>query len=172
MSGITAVALSVVFMLALDAKQDAPKGKSSKGDGGSSSSSGKKKKSSNEIPDDSGSGVRIVYSISLKRVWIVDSRGEASAVYSTRSGTLKPSLGSHKVESRRDNITGDDGSRIESVLYFERSRNGWIAMSAQQGLRDAESAPRLSGGGIRLPERASRDLWKAGTIGSKIVVVK
>lgn len=67
---------------------------------------------------------------------------------------------------------GGDGATIESVLYFDQDKRGWVAFSAQKGLRDAGSAPSHSGGGIRLTENASQELWTEGRVGEKVVVVK
>ncbi|MDN0194028.1 hypothetical protein [Streptomyces sp. S.PNR 29] len=124
------------------------------------------------VPDDSGTGRRIVYSLGQKRVWLVDASDAARRTFAVWPGTVSPDPGSYSVSLRRDATTGSDGVQIEHIVYFTAKSGVSIAFS---NAVDGSSPPPASGtrtGGIRMRTADGAVLWKFGETGTTVVVVE
>ncbi|MGC9539900.1 hypothetical protein [Streptomyces sp. UG1] len=124
------------------------------------------------VPDDSGSGRRIVYSLSQKRVWLVDASDTARRTFTVWPGTVSPDPGAYTVSSRKMATTGSDGVQIENILYFAAKSGSSIAFS---NAVDGSSPPPAEGketGGIRTRAADGAALWTFGETGTAVTVVK
>ncbi|WSI35694.1 hypothetical protein OG206_17445 [Streptomyces sp. NBC_01341] len=70
------------------------------------------------VPDNSGTGRRVVYSLSQKRVWLVSERESTARTFTVWPGNVPPAEGKHAVTFRRAEGTGSDGVRIQHAVYF------------------------------------------------------
>ncbi|MFI1566404.1 hypothetical protein ACH4ZX_25675 [Streptomyces sp. NPDC020490] len=125
------------------------------------------------VPDGSGTGRRIVYSLGDKRVWLVDASDAPRRTFAVWPGTVSPAPGSYTVGVRtRGVITGSDGVKIEHIVYFAVQSGVNIAFS---NAVDGSSPPPASGaqtGGIRMRTADGAALWTFGSAGTKVTVVE
>lgn len=124
------------------------------------------------VPDGSGTGRRIVYSLGQHRVWLVDASDAAGRTFTVWPGTVSPEPGTYTVSTRKDATTGSDGVQIEHIVYFTAKSGVNIAFS---NAVDGSSPPPASGvqtGGIRMPKADGTALWSFGTTGTKVTVVR
>ncbi|MDX3529690.1 hypothetical protein P1P75_25575 [Streptomyces sp. ID05-39B] len=124
------------------------------------------------VPDESGTGRRIVYSLGQDRVWLVDADDAARRTFTVWPGTVDPAVGSFTVSLRKDATTGSDGVQIEHIIYFSAKSGVNIAFS---NAVDGSSPPPASGaqtGGIRMPKADGAALWAFGATGTKVRVVE
>ncbi|MEU8028734.1 hypothetical protein AB0C13_08825 [Streptomyces sp. NPDC049099] len=125
------------------------------------------------LPDDSGTGRRIVYSVGDKRVWLVDATGRATRTFAVWPGTVSPQPGRYSVTLRIQSLKGSDGVQIEHVMYFTKAEGVNIAFS---NALDGSSPPPAPGGqklgGIRLHKEDGAALWSFGDQGTRVAVVK
>ncbi|MEV6177904.1 hypothetical protein ACIHAR_24315 [Streptomyces sp. NPDC052016] len=124
------------------------------------------------VPDGSGTGRRIVYSLEQRRVWLVDADDEARRTFTVWPGTVDPDPGSYTVSLRKDATTGSDGVQIEHIIYFSAKSGVNIAFS---NAVDGSSPPPASGtrtGGIRMAKADGSALWAFGATGTNVRVVE
>ncbi|MFI6935475.1 hypothetical protein [Streptomyces sp. NPDC050287] len=124
------------------------------------------------VPDDSGTGRRVVYSLGQKRVWLVDASDVSRRSFTVWPGTVGPDPGSYKISQRTEATTGSDGVQIEHILYFASKSGRWIAFS---NAVDGSSPPPASGiqtSGIRMGKADGSALWTFGESGTTVVVVR
>ncbi|MFG2128745.1 hypothetical protein ACGFNV_13245 [Streptomyces sp. NPDC048751] len=125
------------------------------------------------VPNASGTGRRIVYSLAQHRVWLVDASDAARRTFTVWAGTVSPDPGKYSVYTRKDATTGSDGVQIEHIIYFTAKSGINIAFS---NAVDGSSPPPASGGkqtgGIRMPKADGTALWAFGTEGTQVRVVK
>ncbi|MFG2791447.1 hypothetical protein [Streptomyces sp. NPDC048419] len=125
------------------------------------------------VPDGSGTGRRIVYSLGQKTVWLIDSADAARRTFAVWPGTVSPEPGTYTVGTRSEGpITGSDGVKIEHIVYFTVQSGSNIAFS---NAVDGSSPPPASGtptGGIRMRTADGAAMWTFGTAGTKVAVVK
>jgi hypothetical protein len=164
-TGLTAVALVLVAMLAVRA-EDGPQPTASASKKPSPSASAKPSTPPDDakpvaVPDGSGTGRRIVYSLAQKRVWLVDASDAARRTFTYAVGT------------RRETTTGSDGVKIENIVFFALSSGVNIAFS--NALDGSSPPPPVSGtqtGGVRMKAADGDAVWKFGTAGTTVAVVK
>ena len=65
------------------------------------------------VPEDSGTGRRIVYSLQQRRVWLVDADDAARRTFLVWPGTVDPDPGNYTISLRKDATTGSDGVEIQ-----------------------------------------------------------
>ncbi|MEU6575511.1 hypothetical protein [Streptomyces sp. NPDC046805] len=124
------------------------------------------------IPAASGVGRRVVYSLSQKRVWLIDAAGKASGTFRVWPGTVSPDPGAYAISIRKGAITGSDGVQIEHVLYFAVKSGLNVAFSnAVDGASPPPAAAGTQTSGIRMPKAAGTALWGFGATGTKVAVV-
>ncbi|WDF38995.1 hypothetical protein PBV52_20410 [Streptomyces sp. T12] len=124
------------------------------------------------VPEGSGTGRRIVYSLGQKRVWLVDASDAARRTFTVWPGTVSPDPGTYSVSSRNMATTGSDGVQIENIIYFAAKSGLSIAFS---NAVDGSSPPPASGkqtGGVRTRAADGAALWTFGETGTTVVVVK
>jgi hypothetical protein len=124
------------------------------------------------VPDRSGTGRRIVYSLGRHQVWLVDASDATMRTFTVWPGTVSPDPGTYTVSTRKDATTGSDGVKIEHIVYFTAKSGVNIAFS---NAVDGSSPPPASGvrtGGIRMPKADGTALWAFGTTGTKVAVVE
>ncbi|MGW2647059.1 hypothetical protein ACWC2T_19515 [Streptomyces sp. NPDC001393] len=124
------------------------------------------------LPDGSGEGRRIVYSLGEKRVWLVDATGKAIRTFTVWPGTVSPQPGSYSVIARRQSLRGSDGVEIEHVMYITKVEGVNVAFS---NALDGASPPPANGqklGGIRLHKEDGAALWAFGDTDTKVSVVR
>ncbi|MDC0772224.1 hypothetical protein [Streptomyces sp. HD] len=175
-TGLTVGAIAAVTVLAVQADKGphptaaAARPSASASPGASPAPS--KSASPATVPDGSGTGRRIVYSLGQKRVWLVDASDAARRTFAVWPGTVAPDLGSYTVSSRNESTTGSDGVEIENIVYFAAKSGISIAFS---NAVDGSSPPPAAGkqtGGVRMRAADGAALWTFGESGTKVVVVK
>ncbi|KOG14882.1 L,D-transpeptidase [Streptomyces viridochromogenes] len=123
------------------------------------------------VPEGSGTGRRVVYSLGQKRVWLVDASDAARRTFTVWPGTVSPDPGTYAVSSRNMATTGSDGVQIENIIYFAAKSGVSIAFS---NAVDGSSPPPAEGkqtGGVRMRAADGEALWTFGETGTTVVVV-
>uniref|UniRef100_A0AAU2JVQ3 L,D-transpeptidase n=1 Tax=Streptomyces sp. NBC_00049 TaxID=2903617 RepID=A0AAU2JVQ3_9ACTN len=123
------------------------------------------------VPEGSGTGVRVVYSVSQKRVWLVGAAGQEPKSFTVMPSTVHPKPGSYAVGSRSGSVTGSDGVPIEHVVRFASTEGVAIGFSARQDGATPEPDPNKKTGGIRMTRADGDAMWAFATISSKVVVL-
>lgn len=132
------------------------------------------------LPDNAGSGRRVVYDRAGQRVWAVRNDGVIIRSWLVSGSTYQNEVpGTHEVYSRSEMSTAWNGKawlpQMIRWLKTERGAIGFHAIplhveddSPYQG--DAELGSRLSGGCQRQHNLDSEFLWAFATLGTKVVV--
>ncbi|MDJ1135922.1 hypothetical protein [Streptomyces iconiensis] len=177
-AGLTAVALAVIAFFAFQASaaQDkAGKPSASQPSSPSPGASGTKKKPSKDekaLPAKSGKGIRVVYALERRRVWLVDKSEKVTRTFKVVPSTVSPPPGAYKVTSRSSHVTGSDGVPIENVVRFANVQGVTIGFSAAvDGSMPKPDGSRKTGG-IREKREDGEALWLLATNGTKVVVVR
>ncbi|UUU40479.1 hypothetical protein [Streptomyces sp. NBC_00162] len=123
------------------------------------------------LPEGSGTGVRVVYSVGNKRVWLVGEAGQEPKSFTVMPSTVHPKAGSYLVGSRSGAVTGSDGVPIEHVVRFATTEGVIIGFSARADGATPEPDPNRKTGGIRMTKADGDAMWAFATINSKVVVV-
>ncbi|MGX5214711.1 hypothetical protein ACWKT3_39550 [Streptomyces violaceus] len=125
------------------------------------------------VPDGSGTGRRVVYSLGEKRVWLVDASEGSRRTFAVWPGTVSPDPGSYTVSSRNEGTTGSDGVQIEHILYFAAKSGVSVAFSnAVDGASPPPAASGTKTGGVRMRKADGTALWAFGTVGTTVTVVR
>ncbi|MEU2712263.1 hypothetical protein [Streptomyces sp. NPDC007205] len=123
------------------------------------------------VPDASGTGRRIVYSVGEKRVWLVDATGRATRTFTVWPGSVSPQPGRYSITLRNQSHKGSDGVEVEHIMYFTVVSGVNIAFS---NALDGASPPPADGqklGGIRMHKEDGAALWAFGDKGTTVAVV-
>lgn len=123
------------------------------------------------VPEGSGTGVRVVYSLGQKRVWLVGEAGQAPRTFTVMPSTVHPKPGTYLVGSRSGAVTGSDGVPVEHVVRFANAEGVTIGFSARVDGATPEPDPNRKTGGIRTTKADGDAMWAFATINSKVVVV-
>ncbi|MEU1009026.1 hypothetical protein [Streptomyces sp. NPDC005890] len=175
-TGLTAGATAVVVALAVQANHGPHPTAAVARPGASASASphatlSPRAPSAPALPDRSGQGRRIVYSLAEKRVWLVDATGRATRTFTVWPGTVSPQPGRYSITLRTQSLKGSDGVEIEHVMYFTKVDGVNVAFS---NALDGASPPPANGqklGGIRLHKEDGAALWAFGDQGTRVAVV-
>ncbi|MEW2315526.1 hypothetical protein [Streptomyces bauhiniae] len=125
------------------------------------------------LPEASGVGRRIVYSVQAHRVWLVDATGTSSRTFTVWPGTLDPQPGRYSIIKRTDATTGSDGVQVEHIMYFTAVSGTNIGFSnALDGSSPPPAANGTQTGGIRLHKQDGAALWSFGDLGTRVSVVE
>jgi len=134
---------------------------------------------SDVLPADSGSGRRVVFSMSDQRVWLVGRADRVRRTYLV-SGSLTDNLkpGSYEVYSTsREAIGIDDSGTMNHMVRFahgERAAIGFHDIPVKDGRRlqtRAELGTPQSSGCIRQARPDAKALWDFAPVGTTVVVV-
>lgn len=174
-AGLTAAAVAVVGFLAYQASAHVPdtlaKPKTPNAvPSGSAGSPARKPKDRLALPAESGTGVRVVYALAERRVWLVEEKDRVRT-FAVMPSTVSPQPGSYVVTSRSGSVTGSDGVRIEHVVRFATVGDVVIGFSAAVDGTVSNPDPTLKTGGVRMKVADGNAMWTFATVGSKIVVV-
>ncbi|MFI2351330.1 L,D-transpeptidase [Streptomyces sp. NPDC019443] len=174
-AGLTAAALAVVGFLAYQASASAPdqlgKPKTPVPSAHASGSPKHKSKNPLELPAKSGVGVRVVYSLFERRVWLVGENGKLTRTFEVMPSTVSPPPGVYAVTSRSGTVPGSDGVPIEHVVRFASVDDVAIGFSAAVNGSMASPDPDKKTGGVRMKRADGDAMWEFASIGSKVVVV-
>ncbi|NEB95252.1 hypothetical protein [Streptomyces bauhiniae] len=124
------------------------------------------------LPEASGVGRRIVYSVGTHRVWLVDATGQSSRTFTVWAGTVDPKPGRYSITARTATTVGSDGVKVEHIVYFTAVSGVNIGFS---NALDGSSPPPANGaqtGGIRLHKEDGAALWSFGDLGTRVSVVE
>jgi hypothetical protein len=125
-----------------------------------------------KVPDGSGTGRRIVYSLGQKRIWLIDASDATRRTFTVWPGTVSPDPGTYTVSTRRDATTGSDGVPIEHIVYFAAKSGLSIAFSnAVDGSSPPAQTSGTRTGGIRMGKPDGTALWTFATTGTTVTVV-
>lgn len=173
-AGLTALAVASVGFLAYQASANVPDQLSAPKKPGSSASASpapEKTKDAHAVPAKSGSGLRVVYALDSKRVWLAGKAGQKPRTFVVMPSTVSPPPGTYKVTSRSEKVTGSDGVDIEHVVRFTSVDQVAIGFSSAVDGSMASPDPTLKTGGVRMRTADGDAMWAFTTVGSKIVVV-
>lgn len=173
-AGLTAAALAAVAFLAYQASANVPanleKPAAAAPSPRPSEAAKGPRKDPLAVPTGSGKGVRVVYSLSERRVWLVGA-GQLTQTFPVVPSTLSPRPGTYEVTSRSGRIEGSDGVEIEHVVRFAKVDDVSIGFSAAVDGSMTSPAPGRKTGGVRMKRADGDAMWTFATIGSKVVVV-
>ncbi|WP_420803182.1 hypothetical protein [Streptomyces spiramyceticus] len=180
-AGLTAAALAAVAFLAYQASANAPADLAAPGKSPSANASltpqdkskdkGKDGRDSLAVPARSGKGVRVVYSLSERRVWLVRPKGQPTQTFTVTPSTVSPPPGSYAVRSRSGSIPGSDGVQVEHVVRFTSVDHVAIGFSAAVDGTMPTPDPASKTGGVRMTRADGDAMWSFATVGVKVVVV-
>ncbi|MEU0970214.1 hypothetical protein ABZ357_34160 [Streptomyces sp. NPDC005917] len=180
-AGLTAAAVGAVGLLAYQASATVPPGlggrpASSPAPGAPASKAPRDQRHPSALPNSSGTGERVVYSVDDDRVWLVSERNRVERTFKVHPGTIDPALGTYWVTSRSKAVTGTDGLPIEHVVRFTTTKDGSaIGFSAVSGNGNGATEtpdPTVKTGGIRETRPDGDAMWMFATIGVKVVVIR
>ncbi|MGW7412890.1 hypothetical protein [Streptomyces sp. NPDC054863] len=179
-AGLTAGALAVVGFLAYQASASAPASAVAPSSSASPTATGPKgkvrKPSPLELPANSGSGTRVVYSLGGKRIWLVDSAAKPGAkprTFRVAPSAVSPTPDTYQVLNRSVKITGSDGKPVEHVVRFANVDGTTVGFSAAvDGTMPTPGAtPQEGTGAVRLSRADGTAVWEFATVNVKVVVV-
>ncbi|MGW8888284.1 hypothetical protein [Streptomyces sp. NPDC055749] len=176
-AGLTAAAVVAVSFLAYQASANAPDSVAAPSSTPSGSASAqptqkpKPPKSPLAVPGHSGTGLRVVYALKDRRVWLVDGKGNAGRTFRVMPSPVSPPPGAYQVGSRTGSVKGSDGVMIEHVVRFTNVDDVAIGFSAAQDGTMASPDPTSKTGGVRMKRADGDAMWTFATVGVKVVVV-
>jgi hypothetical protein len=178
-AALTAAALGGVGFLAYQAAATAPERPAhSRQDDRAGDSTSKPKgkdkdggKKSTALPGDSGTGLRVVYALEDRRVWLVGANEQPTRTFEVSPSTASPSPGTYEVTSRVSSTIGSDGVRIEHVVVFDTEDGVVFGFSAavDGSAPDADAAKKT--GGIRESRADATAMWEFAQVGTRVVVI-
>ena len=174
-AGLTAAAVVAVSFLAYQASANAPDSLAAPTSSPSAPAQPTKKpkaeKSPLAVPEHSGTGLRVVYALKDRRVWLVDAKGNAGRTFTVMPSPVSPMPGAYQVGSRTGSVTGSDGVMIEHVVRFTSVDDVAIGFSAAQDGTMKSPDPTSKTGGVRMKRADGDAMWTFATVGVKVVVV-
>lgn len=183
-AGLTAAAVAVVGFLAYQASANAPADLGRPSSSASPSPERPKKSEQPDkdgkggtsqaaaLPDSSGSGERVVYSLGRDRVWLVGASGKVRRTFEVTPSTVDPAPNTYTVTSRQEAATGSDGTAIEHIVRFATVDGVTVGFSAAVDGSTPEPDPGSRTGGIRESREDGRAMWDFAVVGRKVVVVE
>ncbi|MFD8482559.1 L,D-transpeptidase [Kitasatospora sp. NPDC059673] len=127
------------------------------------------------LPADSGAGLRVVFSLKERQVWLVDPKKPEQVVgtFKVTPGSALPNPGAYTVYSRTAAGTGTDGRQIEHVVRFTQQQGTVFGFSAlvDENAPAPSLDPKTKTGGIRASRSDGQALWDFAPNGTRVVVV-
>ena len=134
------------------------------------------------VPASSGKGRRVVYSVPLQRVWLVDASGDHVRTHRVSGQLTQPEAGTYRVYSRsRHASSGVSPETMQYMVRFTYGENTGAPIGFHDIPRghDGEYAQTvtqlgrpLSHGCVRQSRADARALWRFAPVGTKVVVVR
>lgn len=174
-TGLTLGAVAVVAALAVKAEQGPQPHATAARPSASASAQPSAKPSQAAapgVPDGSGTGRRVVYSLGQKRVWLIDASEQTRRTFVVWPGSVSPEPGTYSVGQRDEARTGSDGVAIEHVMFFATSSGLSIAFSNAVDGASPQPVSGVQTGGIRMSKADGTALWAFGDTGTAVTVVK
>lgn len=131
------------------------------------------------LPDGSGDGRRVVYSIEQQRVWWVEEDGRVVNSYLVSGRRNTPAKGTYAVFSKSRHAWSGEGATMEHMIRFTWGNT--MAIGFHSIPRDGAGRPLqteaqlgqpLSSGCIRQRDADAAALFDWAQVGTKVVVVK
>ncbi|MFJ1793552.1 L,D-transpeptidase [Kitasatospora griseola] len=178
--GLTLSALAVIGLLAFQANGAASRavaaGPSSSASAPTAASpAASEKPTAPPLPADSGAGLRVVFSLKDRQVWLVDPKKTEQVVASFKvaPGSALPNPGAYTVYSRTAAGTGTDGRQIEHVVRFTQQQGTVFGFSAlvDENAPAPSMDPKTKTGGIRASRSDGQVLWDFAPNGTRVIVV-
>lgn len=177
-AALTAAAVAAVGFLAYQASANVPDDLGAAKPKASSSSPAtggnarpKPKKDPLAVPAASGTGMRVVYALGDRRVWLVDAGNKSTRTFKVMPSAVQARPGVYQVTSRSGRVTGSDGVPIEHVVRFATNNDVAIGFSAAQDGSMESPDPTLKAGGVRMSRADGNAVWTFATVGVKVNVV-
>jgi hypothetical protein len=130
------------------------------------------------LPENSGKGKRVVYSLGRSLVWLVGADEKVQLAAQSVPGTLTPSPGTYQVSKWYSTHRGGDGALVQyQVLWGPPSDNTKFGFDAIASLPPDKMPPKPSPGtttgGVRLTQNDAQAVWQFATTvkGTQVVVV-
>ncbi|ROQ82176.1 hypothetical protein EDD95_1783 [Streptomyces sp. CEV 2-1] len=177
-AALTAAAVVAVGFLAYQASANAPATLAPQPEASSSSPAAaghpepKGGKDPLTVPASSGAGMRVVYALGGRRVWLVDARNRPTRTFRVTPSAVSALPGTYEVTSRSGTVTGSDGVPIEHVVRFATTDDVSIGFSAAQDGSTESPGRTLKAGGVRMSRADGNAVWTFATVGTKVVVVR
>ncbi|MFR9722739.1 L,D-transpeptidase [Streptomyces sp. MS19] len=192
-TALTAAALAVVAFFAFQASaaDDRPSAAAepsapaaSEGDsdgaggaGGGGEGEGAEEPSDPALPEESGTGRRVVYALAQQRVWLVDVAADGSgeevvSTFEVFPSPVSPEPGEYAVSSRNPQGTGSDGVPMEHAVIFHADAEGVVfgfSAATDGSVPDPESTQRT--GAVRQSRADGDTMWEFAEQGTAVVVV-
>ena len=132
-----------------------------------------------EVPANSGSGRRAIYSKLEHRVWLVEADGSVSHTFLASGRADRPKPGSYRVFSKsRHTTAGHDGIRMEYMVRFAWGTElaiGFHSIPIDKFGEAMQSEAQLgtfqSGGCVRLRDDQAKTLYAWAGIGAQVVII-
>jgi hypothetical protein len=130
------------------------------------------------LPDQSGKGKRVVYSLSKSLLWAVGADGKVQLTAQTVAGTITPEPGTYEVSKWFATNQGRDGASVQyEVLWGPKSNSTNFAFEAIASLPPdqlpGKPATGTKTGGVRLTQNNAQAVWQFATVkGTQVVVVQ
>ena len=132
-----------------------------------------------ELPANSGSGRRAIYSKLEHRVWLVEADGSVSHTFLASGRADRPKPGSYRVFSKsRHTTAGHDGIRMEYMVRFAWGTElaiGFHSIPIDKFGEAMQSEAQLgtfqSGGCVRLRDDQAETLYAWAGIGTQVVII-
>jgi len=135
----------------------------------------------NPVPEDSGEGRRIVYSIRAQRVWLIEADASALDTYLVSGRRDSPRPGTYRVYSKALNArAAHDGITMKYMVRFARASSG-IPIGFHDLPRYSNGKPMQtpdqlgtyrSGGCVRQSRPNAERLYEWAPIGTTVVVLR
>ena len=132
-----------------------------------------------EVPANSGSGRRAIYSKLEHRVWLVEADGSVSHTFLASGRADRPKPGSYRVFSKsRHTTAGHDGIRMEYMVRFAWGTElaiGFHSIPIDKFGEAMQSEAQLgtfqSGGCVRLRDDQAKTLYAWAGLGTQVVII-
>lgn len=135
------------------------------------------------LPQKSGTGRRVVYDISDRRVWLVNADGSLHGTWKVTGRPGKPAPGTYKVFSKSKNTRTIDGKyRFGHMVRFARAASGVAIGFHDLPYSTATGKPIMpaskigepgyrSGGCVRQRPRDAEEMYRWAKIGTVVVTL-
>lgn len=135
---------------------------------------------SKPLPEGSGKGKRVVYSLNEQHVWLIDKQGNLVADFPTAGRADKPGVGKYRVASKsRKSRNLDYKVTFNYMVRFAKGQRAWIGFHdiprTYQGdlwHTAAELGTPIGKGGCpHLEKPNAKFLYNWAKVGTKVIVV-
>ncbi|MGY0059348.1 L,D-transpeptidase [Streptomyces sp. LZ34] len=177
-AALTAAALGGVGFLAYQASATAERPSHSRHDSQAGDSKSKPKgkgkdgdKKSTALPGDSGTGLRVVYALKDRRVWLVGADEQPTRTFEVSPSSASPTPGTYEVTSRIPSTIGSDGVQVEHVVVFDTEDGVVFGFSAAVDGSAPDPSAAKKTGGVRESRADATAMWEFAQAGTRVVVI-